>query len=608
LLVGGWSSVTAADTAIAIEISKASFLKSDAPSLPPESAPWQAQPLPDSWRESRPDQQGYGWYKASFTLPAAPQGLQAIYISFVNSAYTAYVNGVEVADSGGMDDGSTRRSGGFPQWITVPPEVVHAGVNEFALRLRVASNLRGGLTAPILGSKDAIAPLYRHDLIWRSVLPQALNTAMLALGALALLLWSRHRTESVYGWFGAFLMVTSLWVLRNFNDALLPMDVPARAWETFVLAGHGVGRLLMLMFVLRYTAQQRPRLERFLMLAIPLLPLVLFAAGEGAMSHIRTVFYAASGWPSWYCVYLLARYSPWRIDGGARLVLAAAAGSELLAVHDWLIALNALPFGTVQWQNYGSALLMLAMTAALAGRYFAAFATARTLNSELERRVAQKTTELEANYRKVADYERAATLDEERRRLMRDMHDGIGSQLITAASVAERGQLEAPELARMLRECIDDLRLVIDSLEPDHEDLALALASLRWRLAPRLQAAGLVSHWDLDGLPAGLALGPAQVLAILRIVQEALTNVIKHAGARQVSLRASSSGQGIELSLLDDGFTAAAQLDAKARAPRGRGLANMRRRAQDIGATLELAFTPTGASVVLRLSLEPSGS
>ena len=49
---------------------------------------------------------------------------------------------------------------------------------------------------------------------------------------------------------------------------------------------------------------------------------------------------------------------------------------------------------------------------------------------------------------------------------MSDMHDGIGAQLISTLGMAEHGQLSSEEMATALRECLDDLRLTIDSLEP----------------------------------------------------------------------------------------------------------------------------------------------
>ena len=69
---------------------------------------------------------------------------------------------------------------------------------------------------------------------------------------------------------------------------------------------------------------------------------------------------------------------------------------------------------------------------------------------------------------------------------MADMHDGIGGQLISKLSLVENGEASKEQVAAALRECIDDLRLAIDSLEPAGDDLLPVLGNLRYRLEPRL--------------------------------------------------------------------------------------------------------------------------
>jgi signal transduction histidine kinase len=62
------------------------------------------------------------------------------------------------------------------------------------------------------------------------------------------------------------------------------------------------------------------------------------------------------------------------------------------------------------------------------------------------------------------DQQRAAA--DERQRLMRDMHDGLGSHLMSTLALMKRGALEQSELESLLADCIDELKLTIDSLEP----------------------------------------------------------------------------------------------------------------------------------------------
>ncbi|RZL29769.1 MAG: hypothetical protein EOP35_24975 [Rubrivivax sp.] len=102
---------------------------------------------------------------------------------------------------------------------------------------------------------------------------------------------------------------------------------------------------------------------------------------------------------------------------------------------------------------------------------------------------------------------------------------------------------------------------------------------------------------DMPPLPW---LEPALALQVLRLIQEAMTNVIKHAQARTLTLAANQAGDALEVRIEDDGcgFDAAA-----VRA--GQGLASMRQRARALGATLSWHSTPArGTCVRLRLPLQ----
>ena len=126
-------------------------------------------------------------------------------------------------------------------------------------------------------------------------------------------------------------------------------------------------------------------------------------------------------------------------------------------------------------------------------RYVRALDVAAQANATLERRLAEREAELAASHERLRQVEREQTLMTERQRLMREMHDGMGSSLMTALRVIEHGERDRVDVAQVL-ECIDDLKISIDSLEPLDADLLALLATLRFRLGPRLEGAGLALH------------------------------------------------------------------------------------------------------------------
>ena len=98
-------------------------------------------------------------------------------------------------------------------------------------------------------------------------------------------------------------------------------------------------------------------------------------------------------------------------------------------------------------------------------------------------------------------------------------------------------------------------RLVIDSLDPDVDDVATALGMMRCRLEPRLRRRGVRFDWQVDDLPALEGMGPEQYLHILRIVQEAVTNAIKHTRASSIRVATSMAPTGVDalIEIEDDG-------------------------------------------------------
>ncbi len=208
--------------------------------------------------------------------------------------------------------------------------------------------------------------------------------------------------------------------------------------------------------------------------------------------------------------------------------------------------------------------------------------------------MAQKHAELEGNFRRLQDMQRRTAVAEERRRLMSEMHDGIGSQLIATLDLVERGAAPKAETATELRECLDSLRLTVGSLEPTENDLLTVLGNVRYRLEGRLKRQGIALEWQVQDVPELASLTPQNVLHILRILQEAFTNILKHAHAKTIKVETARTDKHVQVVVADDedGFT---------RGREGRGLLNMRRRAAALGAKLDIAPSPAGTTLTLQI-------
>ena len=144
---------------------------------------------------------------------------------------------------------------------------------------------------------------------------------------------------------------------------------------------------------------------------------------------------------------------------------------------------------------------------------------------------------LKASFAREEERARAAALARERTRLMRDLHDGLGGQLVSIVALSERGNGSAG-IGDAARAALKDLRLVIDSMDDIGGELMLALGSWRERAMAQLRPHDIALDWravTAQGLPVHPELRPWHVIQIVRLLDEAVTNAVKHANARRIT-------------------------------------------------------------------------
>jgi signal transduction histidine kinase len=194
-----------------------------------------------------------------------------------------------------------------------------------------------------------------------------------------------------------------------------------------------------------------------------------------------------------------------------------------------------------------------------------------------------------------------AAREQERLRLRRDLHDGLGPVLagLTLQLDALHGFLDPKgealftRIKAELRRCVGDVRRAVEGLRPADLD-QLGLAGVVAEQARSLSASGVAVQVDC---PLGLAIaGPAAEVAAYRIVTEAMTNVIRHARASQCRVSIAKVGSQLRISVEDNGCG----FDP-GRATAGVGLASMRERADELGGKLRVIALAQGGTGILAL-------
>lgn len=574
---------------------------------PPAAAAWMPVSLPDAWDSTRSGYQGYVWYRLRFATPAGwPEDL-AVYLPSVSMNAALRLNGAPIGLQGRLHEPVTRNFYTplifpLPRALLRPP----GQENELQVLLMGYRQFRSGLAPVYLGPAEPLQRAWAQRRFWQNTGTLITSVLVLALALYGALLWLRARAGgAMYAW---FTLAALVWGLRNLNFVLTDNPWSNLWWNELSLAGAAVFVGLFALFTLEYhrwmlgaaplrRRQLAPPLA-YIALALVVLPLTRDTA------QLRLIFI-----PLGLAGLALAAWSQWKLIDAARRVRTGSAWAVALAglvylgllVHDYGVAADREQLGLLFLRQYAALPMFIAVTLAWTRRYWQAFAEVERLSRGLQQQVQAQREALDANYGRLLAVERERVLSQERERLVSDLHDGLGLHLLTALKMARSGEDGAAEpvrrsaLADTLQDCLDELRLAIDSMSNiDERDPVLLLASLRFRLAPRLQAAGVQLEWQVHGEVAPQPwLDAPSALHLLRVVQEALTNAVRHGGAARVLLQVEAAGAGVAVAVIDDGRG----FDHDAERA-GLGLASMRRRAAMIGAQISVDSPAQGGTVV----------
>jgi len=536
------------------------------------------------------------WYRLTFDLPNAPKGTWAIFVRRAEEHIAFYSDGKPTAVAG--DTTASPASGwNYPRYFEVGSEWLHAGRNVLYARVRLSSVGEHQLSVVMLGPASELHSLFRDQLVLQVIGPSMASAVAAIVGLFMLALWLQRRTDTAFGWLGLACALMVAECARFF----LPEGAAPTYFRAIGDGSFGWMVLALMLFVFRMAERRYHRVEAFVALYALVGTMLLFViVDRPAYVWIRDG-YTVGLFPVEAGVLAYQAATAWRTRTPMMIVLALAAiATVALGAHDLYVRnLASLPDTAVYLMPYFPLLLSLAAGGAIIERMVRSYHALDRLNVELEARVEAREAELARSYARIAEIEKGAAIAQERRRIMRDMHDGLGSQLISSISLAECGALSPNEFAELLRRCVDELRLAIDSLKPLADDLNVVLANFRYRFEGRLAAAGLSLEWAVSDLPQHPSLTPDVILQVMRIVQEAFSNVIKHAQARRVCVTAhyEDVAEVIQLRIADDGrgFDDGSQHV-------GEGLPNMKARAARLRAQLDVV-SAAGRGTEIRLTL-----
>lgn len=588
----------------------------DAPATMPaalaDAAPWQNTDLPhhrsrslaaDSRTVEAPPE--VAWYRL-----AVPPGATHLYLPRWQTIGTVavYADGrLAYRTRGSRVWNSFNR----PLWVPLVESAEAAqGAPPAAVFIRMASQqgVGGAISTAWLGTEEALLWRYRVRLWLQSDLVGLTAASFVVIGLFSLAVWCVRRRESLYALFFATSVVNALRAL-HYTMGDLPPVLPDAWFGWFTVNSLGWSMVCVFLFSFRVHGHPMPRLARAIVATVAALSLftlpvpLLLPHLDAILPLVYVVITSLTA-----VVALSGLWASWRRGSREGLVLSAwFALTVPVGAHDLQMMDYRAPMEGVYLAPYVAIGLFAIFLAIVWRRYVGAIRTVEVVNAGLESQLAARERELTASHEQLRELERQQTLTAERQRMMQDMHDGIGSSLMSALRMVERGQASTADTALVLKDCIDDLKLAIDSLDPTDADLLALLAAVRFRLAPRLKAAGIELAWQVQDLPPLPWLDPQNALHVLRIVQEVLTNVLKHSHATAIAVATAAQDGGVLVRIRDNGGAFMPPAGPPPAAQAGRtgpmGLANVRHRAQALGGRCLWAAWEGGGEFSLWLPL-----
>jgi signal transduction histidine kinase len=548
----------------------------------------------------RDAQAGGGWW-VEIVLPppdaaalAEPQGLALAF----QPALDVYLDGTLLARSDGDANPERVVLGLRRMVLDIHPALRRTGVEQ-RLQLHLAAPGPAGarLEPPLLGPRAAVLARDQGRQRWQA-LRSVTATGGLLVGVLLALVAVARRDEPLYALSAAHVALLAL-LLAPYVLAEQPL--PSPRWRALLDVADLLAKALLVVIAARLAGRWTSGLRRALLALLAIgIPLDIAAA-------VAALPWSDFGqpWPWWALgsrgALLLAAW-------GLALGAAGAPGPgpradpRALAPLRWQLHSPEAAWGTALLVGFSAATWAWVSAAALVFEVPVVDANAlahagwvlwvgalllahfggsarreRSLRQQLEQELGARTAAMQRAFAAQADAERERAAAEQRRRLLQDLHDGLGSQLLNVRLRA--AELPRDELARALDACLLEMRLSVDALSESEGDLGVLLGGWRQRVEPMVGAAGLHFDWRVRPTPTLPALQGAGALELERMLQELLANTIRHAQAARVIVATEVGADGaVHLWWVDDGVGLAA--DARP----GQGRAGLQRRAERLRA------------------------
>jgi len=556
--------------------------------------------LPDDWYHSE-HQVRQIWYRASIELEPDDAHVWAVYLPSVTHNAEVFINDIWVGQGGHFIDPVSRHHN-EPLLFDFSSALLRESENIIDIRVKASYPTQGLMDQFYIAPRNKLIEAYQWKHFLRFDFIAWVSLGMYLTGLIIFIFWLVRPQDQVYALFSLQLFI---WATHNLNLFIADIPTSAHFWEAMTMSTLGWTVVAMIFFNHRYVGLQDANKSAAIIERAAVI-FALMGMGIFFLPDIGLILKLGYGvWDSFlivfgsYAIIFLIREFWQRPRTEVLGMILVGIPILVFGLHDILTVNYFRDRREGLTIQFGIIPAIFLFSWFMIRRFTDSITQAEELAATLELRVAEKQQALALKYEQLKALEQQQLLSEERERIMRDMHDGIGGQLVSVVVMLKN---YSDGVMNQVREKVQlslvDLRFVIDSLDPVLNDLPTLLGMMRSRLADQLRAANINLEWAVTELPELSELSPRRSLHIMRIVQEATTNAIKYSCSDSMRVSTGIIEDSIFIEITD--FGKGLPQDNPALGT-GRGIENMKYRAAQIGGTLEIESNSNGTCVRLEL-------
>ncbi len=550
------------------------------------STHWEPVTLPFHWRNQFDDTRAV-WYRTEVTQaslenlfnsngPASGQIL-GLYIWRLNQTADIWLNGTKIG-SGGRSEEPMARHWNSPLYFSIPQSLL-TETNELLIK-HYAQHNWGSMEPIVIGTETSLKPLYENRYFIQHDIALGLFIFVLVTGAFSFSVWLFRKSEKQYFWFAIASLGLSFYCLNQFIR-YLPLN--ADLWRWLSNVSTDLWATAMFVFFLRSLDVSKPKAEKlayaYFFSGIP----IYFYASYFHVFDINIYFHFGSillgvyGFIISFQCYLQSQKTLALFYCSAILLIV------VIGLHDTVmqaIVNNGLANPSVlgftnhfNSVHFAAPLSFLFIAASLTKRFIDSMNAADKLNAELEQRVKEARQQLAENYQALELALIKQSAHEERERIFRDLHDDVGSKLLSLYY-----RLDNESDSTLAKSALEDLRDIVSHKPLASCSLDSAVSQWQAEAADRVSDAGIPLSWHFSGAGQNVELNELQHTQLRRMLREVFSNALLHSkDLSEIKVAIDYSDSTLSISVSSDG----------ARKPvsewtAGRGISNLRVRSRDL--------------------------